>query len=243
MTELSNKQYVDNNIQIVNNSILVTNNTATALTTRVGTLETRATTIEGVNTSQATSITAIQNVNIAQGTSITNIDALNVVQNTRLTTVEGVNTTQGTQITALQQKSNHIVYTTPVAGPLTEMTSSLSLLPFTSATIMRAYTVSCQAINSLGQSTFGGVGFTTARAQFGGFGIPIQTIYFGSVTSVVGTSNLVTFTTALTGPTFPKIFLQATNGNVVLVTKSLAGFVYSATVAGLNIDYWVVQGV
>ena len=185
------------------------------LSTSITNLETRATTIEGVNTTQGTSITAIQ----------------------------AVNTTQGTNITTLQQKTTPIVYTTPVTGNLTELTSSLSLLPNTSATVLRAYSVICTAINCAVQATFGGTGanqgITTSQLTVGGFGTTFKTVYFGSVTSVVGT-NLVTFATALTGA-FPKVFIQAISGTVLLTNKTLAGFVFTATTV-VNVDYFVVQG-
>ena len=93
------------------------------------------------------------------------------------------------------------------------------------------------------QATFGGTGanqgITTSQLTVGGFGTTFKTIYFGSVTSVVGT-NLVTFATALTG-TFPKVFIQAISGTVLLTNKTLAGFVFTATTV-VNVDYFVVQG-
>ena len=217
----------------------------TTQTTNITALQTRATAIEGVNTAQGTSITTLQTrattiegVNTAQGTSIVNLE-------TRATAIEGVNTTQGTNITALQQKTTPIVYVTPqpVAGAMTQLTSSLDLLPYTSATILKAFTLSCTALLCTVQATFGGVGanrgITTSQLQVGGFGNAFQTVYVGSVTSVVGTSNLVTFATPLTG-NFPKIFLQAISGTVTLTSKTLAGFVFSAT-SVVNVDYWVVQ--
>jgi hypothetical protein len=223
--QVSNKQYIDNNIQIVNNSILVTNNAATVLSNRV-------TATEGVNTTQNTNITAIQGVNTTQSTAITALE-------TRAAAIEGVNNTQTTDIFVLQEKTSAIVYSNPPTGQLTEISSSVSLLPYGASTIMKAYTVSCQALISLGQSTFGGVGFTTARAQFGGFGTPIQTVYYGSSTSVNGT-NTVTFATPMTG-TFPKILLTALGtSSVVLSNKTLAGFNYTAT-GVFNVDWIAIQ--
>jgi hypothetical protein len=84
-------------------------------------------------------------------------------------------------------------------------------------------------------------GITTSQIQVSGFGTPYQQFMFGSVTSVVGSSNLVTFTTALTGTTFPKIFLQAISGNVTLTNKTLAGFTFSAT-SVVNVDWMCIQG-
>jgi hypothetical protein len=304
-SQLSNKQYVDNNIQTVNGSILVTNNAAAALTTRVGivenktsnvsyatgtnttsisgpvsflaaptiaatstaansvqtkayidtrdqllstsivNLETRATAIESVNTTQATAITAVQTINTNQATSIAAIETINTNQATSITAIQTLNTTQSTNITVLQQKTTPIVYTAPATGALTEITSSLSLLPNTSATVLRAYTVICTAINCAVQATFGGTGanqgVTTSQLTVGGFGTTFKTIYFGSVTSVVG-QNIVNFATPLTTTIFPKIFIQAIGGTVLLTNKTLAGFIFTAT-SVVNVDYWVVQGI
>lgn len=257
LTQVANKQYVDNNIQIVNNSILVTNNAATALTTRVGTVETKLTNITytaGSGTTNVAGQTAFLNSpTISNSTSVlataikpkSYIDAQDLIATNAITAIQTVNTTQNTNITALQQKTTPIVYVTPqpVAGPMTQLTSSLDLLPYTSATILKAFTLSCTALLCTVQATFGGVGanrgITTSQLQVGGFGNAFQTVYVGSVTSVVGTSNLVTFATPLTG-NFPKIFLQAVNGTVTLTNKTLAGFTFSAT-SVVNVDYWVVQ--
>lgn len=174
--------------------------------------------------------------------SIVNLD-------TRATAIEGVNINQSTAINLLKQKTTPLVYVTPqpAAGPMTQLTSSLDLLPFTPSTIMKAYTVSCQALLCLVQATFGGVGpnrgITTSQIQISGFGTPYQQFMFGSVTSVNGTSNLVTFTTPLTGPTFPKIILTpiGTSTGVVLLSKTLSGFVFSAN-GVYNIDWICIQG-
>ena len=276
LTQVSNKQYVDNNVQIINNSILVANNASTALTTRVGIVENKVTNISyasGLNTTSmsgaisflsaptiAATSTAANTVQTKAyidardqllSTSIVNletrataIEGVNTNQATSLTAIQAVNTTQSTSITALQQKTTPIVYTTPVTGPLTEITSSLSLLPNTSATVLRAYSVICTAINCAVQATFGGTGInqgvTTSQLTVGGFGTTFKTVYFGSVTSVVG-QNIVNFTTPLTTTTFPKVFIQAIGGTVLLTNKTLAGFIFTAT-SVVNVDYWVVQG-
>ena len=257
LTQVANKQYVDNNIQIVNNSILTTNNAATALTTRVGITETKLTNITytaGSGTTNVAGQTAFLNSpTITNSTSVlataikpkSYIDAQDLIATNAITAIQTINTTQNTNITNLQQKTTAIAYVTPqpVAGPMTQITSSLDLLPYTSATILKAFTVNCTALLCTVQATFGGVGIgrgvTTSQLTVGGFGTTFQTVYVGSVTSVVGVSNLVTFATALTG-NFPKIFLQAVNGTVTLTNKTLAGFTFSAT-SVVNVDYWVVQ--
>jgi hypothetical protein len=248
--QVSNKQYVDNNIQIVNNSILVTNNAATVLSNRVGNTETKLTNVSyasGSNTTSISGATAFLNAPTISATSTaTNsvqtkayIDAQDLIATNSITALQTENNTQTSDIFVLQEKTSAIVYSNPPTGQLTEISSSVSLLPYGASTIMKAYTVSCQALISLGQSTFGGVGFTTARAQFGGFGTPIQTVYYGSSTSVNGT-NTVTFATPMTG-TFPKILLTAIGtSSVVLSNKTLAGFNYTAT-GVFNVDWIAIQ--
>ena len=254
LTQVANKQYVDNNIQIVNNSITTTNNTVSALTTRVGTVENKTTNITFAGGSGTTSISgtcAFLNAPTVAGTgtlasSVMNksyIDAQNLVSSTaisalqtRATTIESVNTVQGTNITALQQKTTPIVYVTPqpAIGPMTEITSSVNLLPFTNSTIFKAFSLSCNNIICTTQAVFGGVGvnrgITASVVQVSGFGTPYQQFMFGTVLSTVGT-NIVTFTTALnTGTPFPKIFLTPLGSNssvITLTNRSLTGFVVS----------------
>lgn len=268
LTQVANKQYVDNNIQIVNNSITTTNNTVTALTTRVGTVESKTTNITFAGGSGTTSISgacAFLNAPTVAGTgtlasSVMNksyIDSQDLVSSTaitglqgRATTIEGVNTVQGTNITALQQKTTPIVYVTPqpFAGPMTEITSSVNLLPFTNSTIFKAFSLSCNNIICTTQAVFGGVGLnrgiTCGTLQISGFGSPYQQFMFGTVLSTVGT-NIVTFTTALnTGTPFPKIFLTPLGSNssvITLTNRSLTGFVFSATTA-VNVDWMCIQG-
>ncbi len=180
--------------------------------------------------------------------SIVNLETRAGNVESRATNIETINTSQSTAINSLQQKTNHIVYTTPVgSSPMTEITSGLSLLPFNFNTIMKAFSLSCNNILCTTQATFGGVGpnrgITTSQLTVGGFGDTFKTVYFGSVTSVNGTSNLVTFTTPLTGPTFPKIILTpiGTSTGVVLLSKTLSGFVFSAN-GVYNIDWICIQG-
>ena len=268
LTQVANKQYVDNNIQIVNNSILTTNNTVSALTTRVGTTENKLTNVTFAGGSGTTSISgacAFLNAPTVAGTgtlasSVMNksyIDSQDLVSSvaisglqSRATTIEGVNTVQGTNITALQQKTTPIVYVTPqpFAGPMTEITSSVNLLPFTNSTIFKAFSLSCNNIICTTQAVFGGVGvnrgITASVVQVSGFGTPYQQFMFGTVLSTVGT-NIVTFTTALnTGTPFPKIFLTPLGSNssvITLTNRSLTGFVFSAT-AVVNVDWMCIQG-
>jgi hypothetical protein len=242
-SQLSNKQYVDNNFTIVSNSISVTNTAATALTTRV-------TNVEGVNTAQASSITEIQGVNTGQATSITAleirataIENVNTNQNTNITALQTENGTQNSQILTLQEKTSAIVYSNPPAGQLTEISSSVSILPYNNSTFLKSFSLSCNNIICSIQATFGGSGsnqgVTTSQLQVGGFGIPYKTFYYGSSTSVNGT-NTVTFATAMTG-TFPKILLTAIGtSSVVLSNKTLAGFNYTAT-GVFNVDWIAIQ--
>jgi hypothetical protein len=268
LTQVANKQYVDNNIQIVNNSILTTNNNVTALTTRVGTTENKLTNVTFAGGSGTTSISgacAFLNAPTVAGTgtlasSVMNksyIDSQDLVSSvaisglqTRATTIEGVNTSQATSITALQQKTAPIVNVTPVpvTGALTEITGSVSLLPFTNASIFKAFSLSCNNIICTTQAVFGGVGvnrgITASVVQVSGFGTPYQQFMFGTVLSTVGT-NIVTFTTALnTGTPFPKIFLTPLGSNssvITLTNRSLTGFVFSATTV-VNVDWMCIQG-
>jgi hypothetical protein len=268
LTQVANKQYVDNNIQIVNNSILTTNNNVTALTTRVGTTENKLTNVTFAGGSGTTSISgacAFLNAPTVAGTgtlasSVMNksyIDSQDLVSSvaisalqTRATTIEGVNTSQATSITALQQKTTPIVYVTPQPfnGPMTEITSSVSLLPFTNSTIFKAFSLSCNNIICTTQAVFGGIGVnrgvTTSVLQVSGFGTPYQQFMFGTVLSTVGT-NIITFTTALnTGTPFPKIFLTPLGSNssvITLTNRSLTGFVFSATTV-VNVDWMCIQG-
>ena len=268
LTQVANKQYVDNNIQIVNNSITTTNNTVSALTTRVGTVENKTTNITFAGGSGTTSISgacAFLNAPTVAGTgtlasSVMNksyIDSQNLVSSTaisalqtRATTIEGVNNVQGSNISALQQKTTPIVYVTPqpATGPMTEITSSVNLLPFTNSTIFKAFSLSCNNIICTTQAVFGGVGvnrgITASVVQVSGFGTPYQQFMFGTVLSTVGT-NIVTFTTALnTGTPFPKIFLTPLGSNssvITLTNRSLTGFVFSATTV-VNVDWMCIQG-
>jgi hypothetical protein len=227
---MQTKSYIDTRDQLLSTSIV--------------NLETRASVIESVNGTQASAISGIQTINTAQANSITAIETVNTNQATSITAIQTLNTTQSTSITALQQKTTPIVYTVPVGGALLEMTSSLSLLPNTSATILRAYTVICTAINCAIQATFGGTGvnqgITTSQIQVGGFGNSFKLVLIGSVTSVVG-NNTVTYANPVAGTVIPKVFIQAISGTVLLTNKTLTGFVFSAT-SVVNVDYFVIQG-
>ena len=243
-SQVSNKQYVDNNIQIVNNAV-------TTLTTRV-------TATEGVNTTQGTSITAIQGVNTTQSTAITAletrataIEGVNTTQSTgitaletRATAIEGVNGTQNSQILTLEEKTSALTYSNPVTGQMTEIASSVSVLPFNNSTSLKSFSLNCNNIICSTQATFGGVGanrgITASQVQVGGFGTPYQTFHFGSVTSVSGT-NTVTFSTAMIG-TIPKILLTpiGTSTGVVLTNKTLTGFTFTST-GVFNVDWIAIQ--
>jgi hypothetical protein len=253
-TQVSNKQYVDNNIQIVNNSILVTNNAATALTSRVGTAETKLTNVSyasGSNTTSISGATAFLNAPTISGTSTaTNsvqtkayIDAQDLIATNAITAIQGVNNTQTSDIFVLQEKTSAIVYSNPPTGQLTELSSSLSLLPYNNSSVLRAFSIFCGGITCSVSAFFGGTGagqgVTTSQLQVGGFGIPYKTFYYGSSTSVNGT-NTVTFATPMTG-TFPKILLTAIGtSSVVLSNKTLAGFNYTAT-GVFNVDWIAIQ--
>jgi hypothetical protein len=254
-TQVSNKQYVDNNIQIVNNSILVTNNAATALTTRVGTLETKNTNISyaaGSNTTSISGATAFLNAPTISATSTSTnsvqtkayIDAQDLIATNAITAVQTVNNTQNSEILTLQQKTSAIVYSNPVAGQLTEIGSSVSILPYNNTTFLKSFSLSCNNIICFIQATFGGSGanqgITTSQLTVGGFGNTFKTVYFGSVTSVSGT-NTVTFTTAMIG-TIPKILLTplGTSTGIVLTNKTLTGFTFTAT-GVFNVDWIAIQ--
>jgi hypothetical protein len=256
LTELSNKQYVDNNftiasnsISVTNNNLTTTNNNVTALTNRVNTTESKLTntSFNGANgTTSVAGVLSLTGITSTLASSVmpkSYIDAQDLIATNAITALQTENGTQNSQILGLQEKTSAIVYSNPVSGQLTEISSSVSVLPFNNTTSLKSFSLSCNNILCTTQATFGGVGanrgITTSQLQVGGFGNAFQTVYVGSVTSVVGSSNLVTFATALTG-NFPKIFLQAVNGTVTLTNKTLAGFTFSAT-SVVNVDYWVVQ--
>jgi hypothetical protein len=216
----------------------------TTQNTNITALQTRATSIEGVNTTQNTNITALQTratsiegVNTTQGTNITALQ-------TRATAIEGVNTTQGTNITALQQKTTPIVYTTPVAGALTSLTSSLDILPYVSSTFLKVYNINNQAITCLGQAIFGGLGLITSRLQLGNFGTIMTGMSFGNTLSVVG-NNVVNFpASSFSGAVVPRVLISPSgNGVFFVVSRTLTSFTYSASVAGVNVDWIALQSV
>jgi hypothetical protein len=216
----------------------------TTQNTNITALQTRATAIEGVNTTQNTNITALQTrataiegVNTTQGTNITALQ-------TRATAIEGVNTTQGTNITALQQKTTPIVYTTPVAGALTTLTSSLDILPYVSSTFLKVYNINNQAITCLGQAIFAGLGIITSRLQLGNFGTIMTGMAFGNNVSVVG-NNVVNFpASTFSGFIIPIVLISpSVNGRFFVVSRTLTSFTYSASVAGVNVDWLALQSV
>jgi hypothetical protein len=216
------------------------NTRLTAIETLNTTQDTRLTGIDTLNTTQNTRLTAVETLNTTQDTRLTAVETLNTTQNIRLTAVETVNTTQGTSITTLQGKTVQINYVTPVPaiGPMTQITSSLDLLPYTSATILKAYTLSCNAVTCLGQIVAGGVGIVTSQIQVTNSGSIIKGLLIGTSVSVVG-PNTVTFSTAFTG-TLPKVLISSNNGTN-LSTRTLTNFTYSCSVAGLSIDWIAIQ--
>jgi hypothetical protein len=256
LTELSNKQYVDNNftiasnsISVTNNNLTTTNNNVTALTNRVNTTESKLTntSFNGANgTTSVAGVLSLTGITSTLASSVmpkSYIDAQDLIATNAITALQTENGTQNSQILGLQEKTSAIVYSNPVSGQLTEISSSVSLLPYNNSSILRAFSIFCGGITCSVSAFFGGSGVnqgvSTTQLRVGGFGDTFKTVYFGSVTSVVGTNSVV-FATALTG-TFPKIFLQGLSGTAVLTNKTLAGFLFTTT-SVINVDYWVVQG-
>jgi hypothetical protein len=256
LTELSNKQYVDNNftiasnsISVTNNNLTTTNNNVTALTNRVNTTESKLTntSFNGANgTTSVAGVLSLTGITSTLASSVmpkSYIDAQDLIATNAITALQTENGTQNSQILGLQEKTSAIVYSNPVSGQLTEISSSLSLLPYNNSSVLRAFSIFCGGITCSVSAFFGGSGVnqgvSTTQLRVGGFGDTFKTVYFGSVTSVVGTNSVV-FATALTG-TFPKIFLQGLSGTAVLTNKTLAGFLFTTT-SVINVDYWVVQG-
>jgi hypothetical protein len=179
----------------------------------------------------------------------TNTTNLDTTQNNRITACENINTSQGTSITsqgisitALQQKTTAVAYTTPVAGALTTLTSSLDLQPYLSSTFLKVYNINNQAITCLGQAIFAGLGLITTRLQLTNFGTVMTGLSFGSSLSVLG-NNTVNFpVSTFQGTVIPKVFIsQSDNGKFSVVSKTVTGFVYSASSAGVNIDWVAMQ--
>ena len=242
---------IDNLNITQNNRLLavenINTNQSTALT-NINVLNTtqnnRITACETVNTNQATSITAVEAVNTTQNTNITALQTRATAIETINTSQDAVNTTQNTNITALQQKTIPIAYTTPVAGALTSLTSSLDILPYVAQTFLKVYNINNQAITCMGQAIFGGLGLITTRLQLTNFGTVMTGMSFGSSLSIVG-NNTVNFpASSFQGAVIPKVILTPSNNGVFfVVTKSLTSFTYSASVSGVNVDYLAIQSV
>ena len=255
-----------------NTNITALQTRATAIETVNTNQATSITNIDTLNTTQNTRITNVENTNTNQSNLLTTMITLNTTQNDRLTAIEGVNTTQGTNITALQtrataietvntnqdavnttqntnitalqQKTTPIVYTTPVAGALTSLTSSLDILPYVSSTFLKVYNINNQAITCLGQAIFAGLGIITSRLQLGNFGTIMTGMSFGNTLSVVG-NNVVNFpASSFSGAVVPRVLISPSgNGVFFVVSRTLISFTYSASVAGVNVDWIALQSV
>ena len=255
-----------------NTNITALQTRATAIETVNTNQATSITNIDTLNTTQNTRITNVENTNTNQSNLLTSMITLNTTQNDRLTAIEGVNTTQGTNITALQtrataietvntnqdavnttqntnitalqQKTTPIVYTTPVAGALTSLTSSLDILPYVSSTFLKVYNINNQAITCLGQAIFGGLGLITSRLQLGNFGTIMTGMSFGNTLSVVG-NNVVNFpASSFSGAVVPRVLISPSgNGVFFVVSRTVTSFTYSASVAGVNVDWMALQSV
>ena len=197
-----------------------------------------------LNTTQNDRLTAIEGVNTTQGTNITALQTRATAIETVNTNQDAVNTTQNTNITALQQKTTPIVYTTPVAGALTSLTSSLDILPYVSSTFLKVYNINNQAITCLGQAIFGGLGLITSRLQLGNFGTIMTGMSFGNTLSVVG-NNVVNFpASSFSGAVVPRVLISPSgNGVFFVVSRTVTSFTYSASVAGVNVDWMALQSV
>ena len=219
--------------------------------------------INALNVSQGNSIDNLNTITSSQGTSITNIEALNVSQgnsidnlNTetsslgnRINNLFTITSSQGTSIYNLnsrvsttETKLTAVEYTTPVAGPLTTIMSSLNLLPYIANTFLKVYNINCQAITCLGQAIFGGLGIITSRLQMGYGGTIMTGMYFANHVSVVG-NNVVNFpASTFTGFIIPRVLISPSgNGVFYVVSRTLTSFTYSASVSGVNVDFLVLQ--
>ena len=245
ITNIDNLNITQNNRLLAVENI--NTNQSTALT-NINVLNTtqnnRITACETVNTNQATSITAIEAVNTTQGTSITALETRATVIETINTNQDVVNTTQNTNITALQQKTTPIVYTVPATGALKSLTSSLDILPYVSSTFLKVYNINNQAITCLGQAIFGGLGLITTRLQLTNFGTIMTGLAFGNNIGVVG-NNVVNFpASTFSGFIIPRVLISPSgNGVFFVVSRTLTSFTYSASVAGVNIDWIALQSV
>jgi hypothetical protein len=121
---------------------------------------------------------------------------------------------------------------------MTQITSSLNLLPYTSATILKAYTLSCNAVTCLGQIVAGGLGIVTSQIQITNSGTVITGLLIGVSTSVVG-KNTVTFGTAFVGA-IPKVLISSNSGTN-MTSRNNSDFTYSSSVAGVSIDWIAIQ--
>jgi hypothetical protein len=219
--------------------------------------------IEALNVSQGNSIVNLNTITSSQGTSISNINALNVSQGNSIDNLNTITSSQGTSISNInalnvsqgnsidnlnsrvsttETKLTAIEYTTPVAGPLTTIMSSLNLLPYIAQTFLKVYNINCQAITCLGQAIFGELGIITSRLQMGYGGTIMTGMYFGNHTSVVG-NNVVNFpASTFTGFIIPRVLISPSgNGVFYVVSRTLTSFTYSASVAGVNVDFLVLQ--
>jgi hypothetical protein len=192
-----------------------------ALSTRVGTVETKTTglTYAGTTTSVSGTMAFLNSPTVA---------------------ISGTIASSVMPKSYIDGKTSQILYVTPVpaTGPMTQITSSLDLLPYASTTILKAYTLSCNAVTCLGQIVAGGVGIVTSQIQVTNSGSVIRGLLVGLSTSVVGT-NSVTFPTAFVG-SIPKVLISSNNGTN-LSSRNNSGFTYTCTVAGLSVDWIAIQ--
>ena len=202
-----------------------------------------------ITSSQGTSISNIEALNVSQGNSINNLNTITSSQGTSISNIEALNISQGnsinnlnTRVNTTETKLTAVEYTTPVAGPLTTLTSSLNLLPYVANTFLKVYNINCQAITSLGQGIFGGLGIITSRLQMGYGGTIMTGMYFSNHISVVG-NNVVNFpVSTFTGFIIPRVLISPSgNGVFYVVSRTLTSFTYSASVSGINVDFLVLQ--
>lgn len=207
---------------------------------------------ESLNTltaTQGTSISNIEALNVSQGNSIGNLNTETSSLGNRINNLFTITSSQGTSIYNLnsrvsttETKLTAVEYTTPVAGPLTTIMSSLNLLPYVANTFLKVYNINCQAITCLGQAIFGGLGIITSRLQMGYGGTIMTGMYFGNHVSVVG-NNIVNFpASTFTGFIIPRVLISPSgNGVFYVVSRTLTSFTYSASVSGVNVDFLVLQ--
>ena len=208
--------------------------------------------IDNLNTiisSQGNSINNLNTITSSQGNSINNLNAITSSQGTSITNVNALNDSQGNSIDNLNSRVNTtetkltaVQYTTPVAGLLTTIMSSLNLLPYVANIFLNVYNINCQAITCLGQAIFGGLGIITSRLQMGYGGTIMTGMYFGNHVSVVG-NNVVNFpASTFTGFIIPRVLINPSgNGVFYVVSRTLTSFTYSASVSGINVDFLVLQ--